>query len=144
MRKYKWKYPVMDMFRIGITAAPGCLLVICLYTIVSAFVPTLQILYVAEFIDQVIRLTGGIRSFADVLFSAAMVVSLIAFQWIGGTLLRLVWIRFENRLRTTLAVDIIEKRAKLEYEYIENKETWDLLKRVSDQPEVKVREIFKR
>lgn len=142
MKKYKWKYPVIDVFRIGLSAAPGLLLIICLYTIISAFVPALQILYVAEFIDHVISLTGGSRSFADVFFSAAMVVLLISFQWIGGTLLRLVWIRFENRLRITFAADIIEKRAKLEYEYIENKETWDLLKRVSDQPEVKVREFF--
>ena len=56
--------------------------------------------------------------------------------------MKLVWIRFENKLRTTLAVDIIEKRAKLEYEYIEDEETWNLLERVSDQPEVKVREFF--
>lgn len=142
MRKYKWKYPVIDILRIGISAAPGCLLIICMYTIVSAFVPALQILYVAEFIDYVIRLAGGTQGLADTFFSAAMAASMIAFQWIGGTLLRLVWIRFENRLRTTFAADIIEKRAKLEYEYIENKETWDLLKRVSDQPEVKVREFF--
>lgn len=142
MKKYKWKYPVIDVFRIGLSAAPGLLLIICLYTIISAFVPALQILYVAEFIDRVISLTGGSRGLADVFFSAAMVVLLISFQWIGGTLLRLVWIRFENRLRITFAADIIEKRAKLEYEYIENKETWDLLKRVSDQPEVKVREFF--
>ncbi len=142
MRKYKWKYPVIDILRIGISAAPGCLLIICVYTIVSAFVPALQILYVAEFIDHVISLTGGTQGLVDVFFSAAMAASMIAFQWIGGTLLRLVWIRFENRLRTTFAADIIEKRAKLEYEYIENKETWDLLKRVSDQPEAKVREFF--
>ena len=142
MGKYKWKYPVIDIFRIGLAAAPGCLLMICLYTIVSAFVPTLQILYVAEFIDHVIRLAGGAQSFSDVLFSAAIVASCLAFQWIGRTLLRLVWIRFENRLRMTFAVDMIEKRAKLEYEYIENSETWDLLKRVSDQPEGKIREFF--
>ena len=119
MRKYKWKYPIGDVFKIGISAAPGWLLVICLYTIVSAFVPVLQIWYVAEFIDHVIRLVGGSPDFVSVFFPAAMVVLLIAFQWIGQTLLRLVWIRFENKLRTTFAVDIIEKRAKLEYEYIE-------------------------
>ena len=107
MKKYKWKYPVIDVFRIGLSAAPGLLLIICLYTIISAFVPALQILYVAEFIDHVISLTGGSRSFADVFFSAAMVVLLISFQWIGGTLLRLVWIRFENWLRITFAADII-------------------------------------
>lgn len=142
MKKYKWKYPIIDTFRIGISAAPGWLLVICIYTIVSAFIPTLQILYVAKFIDNVISLVGGSPDFVNVFFPAAMVVLLIAFQWIGGTLLRLVWIRFENKLRTTFAIDIIEKRAKLEFEYIEDKETWDLLKRVSDQPEVKVREFF--
>lgn len=142
MRKYKWKYPVIDIIKIGIAAAPACLLIICMYTIVSAFVPALQILYVAEFIDHVISLAGGTQDLADVFFSAAMAASMIAFQWIGGTLLRLVWIRFENRLRTTFSADIIEKRAKLEYEYIENKDTWNLLKRVSDQPEAKVREFF--
>lgn len=142
MGKYKWKYPIADIFKIGISAAPGWLLVICLYTIVSAFVPVLQIWYVAELIDHVISLVGGSPDFVPVFFPAAMVVLLIAFQWIGQTLLRLVWIRFENKLRTTFAVDIIEKRAKLEYEYIEDEETWDLLKRVSDQPEVKIREFF--
>lgn len=142
MGKYKWKYPLIDMFRIGIFAAPGWLLVICMYTIVSAFIPTLQILYVAKFINNVISLAGGTPGFNNVFLSATMVVLLVAFQWISGTLLRLVWIRFENRLRLTFALDIIEKRAKLEYENIENKETWDLLKRVSDQPEVKVREFF--
>ena len=75
MGKYKWKYPVIDIFRIGLAAAPGCLLMICLYTIVSAFVPTLQILYVAEFIDHVIRLADGAQSFSDVLFSADIVAS---------------------------------------------------------------------
>lgn len=142
MGKYKWKYPIADILRIGISAAPGWLMIICIYTIISAFIPTLQILYVAEFIDHVISFTGGNSDFLNVFFYAAMVVLLIAFQWISGTLMKLVWIRFENKLRTTLAVDIIEKRAKLEYEYIEDEETWNLLERVSDQPEVKVREFF--
>ena len=138
MGKYKWKYPIADILRIGISAAPGWLMIICIYTIISAFIPTLQILYVAEFIDHVISFTGGNSDFLNVFFYAAMVVLLIAFQWISGTLMKLVWIRFENKLRTTLAVDIIEKRAKLEYEYIEEDKKWNLLERVSDQPEVKV------
>lgn len=142
MEKYKWKYPVIDIFRIGTSAAPGCLLIICIYTILSAFVPTLQILYIAKFIDYVISFTGGSQNLADVFFSTAMIALLIAFQWISKTLLRLVWIRFENRLRKTFTVEIIEKRAKLEYEYVEDKETWDLLKRVSDHPDVKIRELF--
>lgn len=142
MEKYKWKYPLIDMLRLGGSAAPGCILIICGYTLLAAFIPTLRIMCTAEFIDNMIAFLGGTADFFYTLIPAFLVALCIAFQWVGQNLMRLVWIRLENRMRTIFATEIIAKRAKLEYEYIENEEIWNLLKRVSDQPEVKVRKFF--
>jgi ABC-type multidrug transport system fused ATPase/permease subunit len=142
MEKYKWKHPILDIMKIGIAVAPGWWVIVCLYTIISAAIPIVNIMCVAKFIENVIAYVKGEADYNNVFFMAFLVVVIIAFQWVSGTVMRLVWIRIENKLRITFGVDIIEKRAKLEYEYIENEETWDLIKRVANQPETKVREWF--
>lgn len=142
MDKYKWKHPILDIFKIGIKAAPGLMLIVCIQTIISALVPIVQILVVARFIDKAIQAVNNGGKAISTLLPAVIIIVLITYQWISNTLMKLLWIRFENKLRTSFTVDIVEKRAKLEYVYIEDEETWDLIKRVSSQPESKIKELF--
>ena len=142
MGKYKWNHPILDVIKMGIAAAPGLLMIIITYAIVSAIVPALQIIYVAKFINNVIGYTKHDVELNFVIINAVIIVLIIAYQWISDTLIRLVWIRFENKLRINLTAILVEKRANLEYEYIENEETWNLLKRVSEQPETKICSFF--
>lgn len=142
MDKYKWKHPILDIIKVGINAAPGTLLIVCIQSIVSAFVPTFQILIVAKFIDEAIKTVNNKGNISETFMLAVVIILIIGYQWIINKLMDLAWIRFENKLRTSFAVDIVEKRAKLKYQYIEDEETWNLINRVSNQPETKIKNLF--
>lgn len=67
---------------------------------------------------------------------------LIAYDWIGEQLNKFLDVRLENELRATLRIELTEKRARLKYKYIENNDTWDLINRVTKEPEVQNRDSY--
>lgn len=138
----KKKHPIIHALIRGYRYSPGLSLFICAQTIVSAVVPTLQVLVVARFVDSVAATVSKGESAVHAGIWAAYVVLLVAYQWLAGTAMSLVWTRFENRIRQSLNVEIVTKRAELQYQYLENSDTWNMIKRVSDRPEAQFRKFY--
>lgn len=68
--------------------------------------------------------------------------ALIAYSWISGALSKFGEVRLELSIREKFRTAITEKRAKLAYKHIENHESWDLISRVSKNPETELKTAF--
>ena len=143
MLKKKWKYSVFDSIRICFIAAPILTSVIFVQMIMSSIVPTLQILATAWFINETVSIVSKGLSVWRALIPIILVVLSIAYQWLIEAVMRLVWLKLQNRLYETYRVAVIEKRARLKYFYIENSDALDTMQRVSEDGDKKIIGILK-
>lgn len=139
----KWKYSLLDVIKIAFVSSPILSSMIILQAVVSAVVPSLQVLLTGKFIDEVVKIVSEKSSVWNAFIVVIEIVLLIAYQWTIASMMKLVWIKLENKLRESFSVDIVEKRAGLKYFYVENEEIWNLIERVSDQPESRICGAFR-
>jgi ATP-binding cassette subfamily B protein len=132
------KYTLFSTVKISFAVSPVISGLMVAHTVIAALIPTLQVILVANFIDAVLK---TLRRGADisVAYSYLMpVILMLAYQWIMGSLVELGKKRLECGLREKFRTAMTEKRARLEYGYIENPAALDLVNRVSDKPEEKI------
>ncbi|MBN2851939.1 MAG: ABC transporter ATP-binding protein [Clostridia bacterium] len=129
------KYSIMDVIRIAFRCDAVFSSLIALKVIISGLVPTLQIIVTANFVDMAIRIVNDKLPINNIYPSIIFIVLLIGFQWLSDDLNKLSIIRFEMTLKEKFRTAITEKRSQLDYKHIENHEAWDLISRVSKNPE---------
>ncbi len=131
------KYNMMDILGVLFTSTPIYSTVIITAKIIDGLIPSLQIVATAAFIDKAIFIltTGGM--WAGIIPYLGILISLITYEQISHQLLKFVNVRMKLNLKEKLRIGLLEKRASLKYNYIENKESWDLISRVCTDPESK-------
>lgn len=138
----KRKYNVFWAIWFPVKYCPGIAFLIALFDIFLGIIPTLQTLAVAKFIDGAMELVRGKTKYVNVLFWIVVLVILIAFVWLSKNFKDLFMAKLEIELRQTFRTKITEKRQRLKYFYIEDAKTWDLISRISDKPETRVKEAY--
>lgn len=136
------KYAIADMLRIPYQCSPVLTVLAGVLIVLGGLVPTLQIVVTAQFIDVAISIVSDKAATSLIYPSLFGVVALIAFMWISGELKKFVQVRLELAIREKFRTAIVEKRAKLAYQHIENHETWDLISRVSVNPETQMKTAY--
>lgn len=136
------KFGLLDSIKIPFQCTPMMAFIIVLQTLLSGLIPTVQILVTAEFINTAIAVVQNQAELSEIFPPLITVVVLIAYQWISWQLLQLSTVKMENAIREKFRTAITEKRAKLAYKHIENPQTWDLISRVSKDPETQIRTAF--
>lgn len=127
---------------IPIRYATSSAILIILLDICLGVIPTLQTLVVAKFIDATQKLVMGKITYNDIAVYVVVITFLIAFVWISKSIKDLLATKMELKLRKTFRTKITEKRKNLKYYYIEDAKTWDLISRISEKPEKRLREAF--
>lgn len=143
MGNQKKKYSLLDVIGISFKASFSSSIIISAQTFISAIFPTIQIMVTAWFIDEATQIVLNKADIKNALIPILCIVLLTAYQWGINSIMKLVWIKLESRLRESFSVDIIKKRARLKYGYIENHESWDLISRIGEAPEDKICNILK-
>jgi ATP-binding cassette subfamily B protein len=136
-------YSTKDIIKIPFKAAPIYSILIGLQKLLGGIVPTLQVIVTARFIDTAISVVAGKKETSTIFPSLTAVVALIAYDWISYQLIKFVEVKMELTIRSKFRTAVTEKRAKLSYKHIENTETWDLISRVSREPEVQIKNAYK-
>jgi len=142
MKIEKVSYNLLDTISIPFKCSPISSGLIILHTILSGLVPTLQIVVTAYFIDTAIDIVKNQSAISQIYPSLFAVVALIAFNWISQEFTRFAHVQLERKMREKLRTAIVERRAKLAYKHIEDHESWDVISRVSGDPEMKVKNAF--
>ncbi len=139
----KESYGVSDIVGIPFRCAPWYSTLIAAQKIANGIIPTLQVIVTAKFLDTAIAIVSGNKVVNEIFIPLALVVLLIGYGWIASQLIKLVEIKLELKLRENFRVIITEKRAKLKYKHIENKDTWDLISRVAKEPEIQCKNAYR-
>jgi len=122
---------IITYFIFIIKVAPLLALTRIGYTFLAALMPTFQIQFVAQFIDKVIMYMSGDATLKIVnmlLFFIFLCVLVIGMeQPLSGLLNSKMLVK----IRETLNVSFIVKQSKIDYAYIENSNTWNLISRIN-------------
>jgi len=134
----KRTYKAFDLIRLAFKVAPFWALVMLIIRLIAAFVPALLVLTTASFIDTSIAVLEGHASGSALHLPVLALGAIIAYQWIIHDIGKFIQSKVLTATRLTYQVEIIEKRAHLAYRYIEDQDTYDLIKRVMDPSETKI------
>ena len=95
----------------------------------------LLVLATERFIATALEVAAGGVAFAAVAAPVLLLLALFAVQILETAVRGLADARIETGLRRGFRTDLTEKRARLEYRYLEHPETADLLRRVASGPQ---------
>ncbi|HML45460.1 MAG TPA: ABC transporter ATP-binding protein, partial [Clostridia bacterium] len=134
MRMENRDYRLADLIGIPFHASPGAAALLMIESILSALIPSLQILATASFIDTALGIFSGRAGREQIAMPLLWVLLPLFYRYTVATLMGLVRSKMNIKLTETYRTAIAEKRAKLEYSHVENNETWDLIERVGKDP----------
>lgn len=136
------KYGLWSILGIPFECAPVLTVFLSILTLLDGIVPTIQVMVTAQFIDTAVSIVKGKASVGMIYPALWSIVALIAYTWISEILEKFAQVRMEIAIREKFRTAVTEKRAKLLYRHIENQESWDLIRRVSKDPEVLMKTAF--
>ena len=129
------RYGLLSGTRIVFQDAPLASAVRAVVTLsAGAATGPLLVLATERFIATALDVAGGQLPMAAITFPVIALAALFAVEILESVVRSLTDSRIEAGLRRGFRADLTEKRARLEYHYIESQETWDLLRRVSSGP----------
>ena len=99
----------------------------------------LLVLATERFVATALDVAGGSLPPAAIAAPVIALAALFAVQIVESVVRSLADSRIEAGLRRGFRADLTDKRARLEYHYVENHETWDLLQRVTAGAEAESR-----
>ena len=128
----------LDLFRLPFAYSKLMGFLIMASTVLYALVPTFQIIFTAKFIDAALLIAKGEADISTALLPAGMVIFSVGFDWLNLKATDFAKIKMKLKIKETYRVEIAERCAKLDYKYIENADTQDLIKRVSEDADEKM------
>ena len=99
----------------------------------------LLVLATERFVATALDVARGQLAMAAITVPVIALAALFAVEILETVVRSLADSRIEAGLRRGFRADLTEKRARLEYHYIENQGTWDLLRRVAAGPQMESR-----
>ena len=138
----KKNYNITEIIKIPFRCSKGYASLIAFQNLIEGVIPSLQVLITASFLDTAIQIANSKEDFKNIILPISLLVALIAYTWLSAQLIKFLEIKLQFSLREKFRVSLTEKRAKLKYKYIENQETWNLISRVSKEPEVVLKNAY--
>ncbi|MGE5678776.1 MAG: ABC transporter ATP-binding protein [Pseudomonadota bacterium] len=136
------KFGAADIIRLPMKSSPILSIIVGLQILAEGIVPTLQVLVTAKFIDTAISILKGNLEKRSIYPSLFGIIALITYVWLSDAVSKFAQVRLELSIRENFRTAITGKRARLEYRHIENSDTWDLISRVSRDPEKEIKTAF--
>ena len=137
VRFVKKKYTYWDSLRFSIISSPVCTVLYLILSLAVAILPTYQVIINARFIDNALGLIDGSATKRAVYISLAIVIGIIAYQWLVEPIKAYLANKIEMDMRVSLKGAYVEKCSKIEFKYVENTDSMDLMNRVADTMEHK-------
>ena len=137
VRFKKKKYTYLDSLRFSVISSPVCTILYLILSLAAAILPTCQVIINARFIDNALGLIDGSATKRAVYISLAIVIGIIAYQWLVEPIKAYLANKIEMDMRVSLKGAYVEKCSKIEFKYVENTDSMDLMNRVADTMEHK-------
>ena len=128
------KYNILSFFGLCIKMAPFQCFSIILYTLLISLIPAYQTLTIANFINTAMRIFSGDSPYSSIYLPIALILCYVVFANLAPSILGLLELSLQNRLRVILKQEMLRKRTRLKYEHLENSNSCELIYRVFDDP----------
>lgn len=126
-------FKMIDFLKIPFQACPGCSAIICITRIISSLIPALTALATAYFVNTAIAIFSNEKEFAAIFLPLSCYMIIVIYNYLKNVIIfNFVNIRFDMKIFRYFRADMINKRAKLKYEHVENNDTWELINRTSN------------
>lgn len=139
----KKKYTILDIITIVFETAPLLCTIKILIAVFTGIQPALQVIYTARFIQSSINIANGTQSVSEIYSPLIVIILLVASNYLlSGSIIQVISVKLKLELFKKFRMAITQRRAQLDYYYTENNDTYDLIRRVSDDPAVKIKNAF--
>jgi len=131
-------YKPFDLIRLAFKVAPFWATTMLVLRLIKAFIPAFLVIVTANFITTSLAILEGSENEGAIFFPIFVLSIIIACQWISSDIAKFIQSKILIATRLTYKIEIIEKHARLKYQYIEDSDTYDLIKRIIDSSEKKI------
>ncbi len=138
MRKTK----LTDLIALTFAYAKWEAILFIFFAVISGVAPVVLIKVTADFVNLGLASAKSGMIFKELYFQAALLVITVTFQNMAAALTYLVTERIKLKIHRGYRIILLEKCASVQYKYIEDSKTWDLLSRVMKEPEKFIVEGF--
>ena len=125
------RYGYFDMMALAFRACPGYSLFFLVQHLITALIPTFNIYVTARFVDTAIDIVQGGAERREIILPIALLLLIMIYNVLLTRLMNMVSLRASQKFKVRICGEVLEKRAKLQYHYIENPKMLDLINRVS-------------
>ena len=136
------KYTLIDCIRLPFVYAPAQTIFFIFTNISLSLLPSLTVITTAWFIDTAIAVAGVNMMRSHVVLPLLALLGLYVYKRVILHVKEYVVIIVESKMRLTMRLEIIEKRASLDFKYIENDESNNVTFRIVDMFEKKIMNGF--
>ena len=127
----KRKYIFIDLVGLMFRFAPLHTITLLCNDVLSALMPTFNIIITAGFIDTAVSIAKNEKQLSDIYIYIALIIAMLAYNRLIGTAISFLNISLGNRLRIKARTEMLIRRAHLDFKHIESQETQDLISRVT-------------
>ena len=121
----------LQTITVSFKCAPFLSILAAIAYLAYGFAPVLQIHFISRFIDLAIEaVSSGIVGKA-VYWQLFFIILIIAYSWLAESFGQLIREKAQLAIRQNYRTKIIDKCAKLNYRYIEDADSWNLISRVT-------------
>lgn len=142
MLRSKKTYRIPDVLLCVFKYIPYHVVALLLFMLWTALLPAFQTLAVASFVDNVTAYLAGNLALRGVFLALFCVLFFQFCIIILPALNRILEETGRNKMGLKLQIELLHKRACLEYHYVEEKESWDLVERITKDPSSQFISVF--
>ena len=132
MLNKKSNFHFFDSLSICFRVAPRITTGIIMFNIISSLIPSVLVVLNTNFINFAIEYNKNRGSVLWLCLTAFVLSFFLSYSYFQSILSKLLYERLGMTLREKLDEEVIEKCLRLKYEYLENAQKCDLIKRVID------------
>ncbi len=134
-------YSILSSVRICVRCHPSVSVTIILLYVLQGFTPILLTLSSGAVIDASIRLLGS-QDYRPLFSSLSVLLLAVSYDWVSNQLTGLLRLRLQIAVRTKFCPRIVEHISRLNYRYVEDPGTWDLISRVAGHTDESILHAF--
>ena len=136
------RYTWLDSIRIPFQCSHSAVILYIVVTLFAYLMPTIQIFATTMFLDRSLDFLNHKIVWQSLMAPILMLAGIILYNRVSGVLSSLSLQKIGNGLREHYKIAITEKQARLLYTDVENHDTWNLIERVSSQPDAMMQKGF--
>ncbi len=121
---------------------PVSAFLIILQNLINAFIPTVQVIVVAHFINTALDCVKNGRNISNIYLYIFELILVVGTPMLLDKMITFFNLRLTNRLRIGLSEELIEKYSRLSYKHIEDYKAAELVERLFKTPEEKMMEGY--